>query len=145
MDTVGSSRAQPEPVARAQAVPRDCRIAKASRSNLFLIGRTTRVEPVIDALWPGVAHVGWRPGRRLWFPFEAETFVLYDVDCLWRGEQRRLMEWLTARGGRTQLVTTSTEPLTDRVQANAFLDTLYYRLNTVCVDLRDEPPPARDE
>jgi hypothetical protein len=143
MEILGSSRAQSEPVGHGRVVPRDCRIARACRANLFLIGRTTRVEPVIDALWPGAARVAWRPGRRLWFPFEAETFVLYDVDCLWRGEQRRLTEWLTARAGRTQLVTTSTEPLTDRVQANAFLDMLYYRLNTICVDLRDEPPPAR--
>jgi transcriptional regulator of acetoin/glycerol metabolism len=33
------------------------------------------------------------------------------------------------------VISTSTTPVMPRVQSGAFLDMLYYRLNTVCVDV----------
>jgi DNA-binding NtrC family response regulator len=60
--------------------------------------------------------------------------VLQDVGALCPEEQRRLLNWLEESGGRTQVVSTSAEPLLARVTEGSFLDTLYYRLNTVCVE-----------
>ena len=61
--------------------------------------------------------------------------MLHDVGTLPLDEQLRLLDWLERAEGRTQVVSTSTTPLLPRVQAGAFIDTLYYRLNTVCVDV----------
>jgi len=43
---------------------------------------------------------------------------------------------LAARAaGQTQVVSTTPQPLLPLVQSGTFLARLYYRLNTVCVDL----------
>ncbi len=43
--------------------------------------------------------------------------------------------WLDRAPGRTQVVSTTPALLFPRVQAGAFIDRLYYRLNTVCMDV----------
>jgi transcriptional regulator of acetoin/glycerol metabolism len=49
--------------------------------------------------------------------------------------QIHLLEWLAAAIGRIQVVCTTPAPLLPQVRAGAFIDTLYYRLNTVYVDV----------
>jgi transcriptional regulator of acetoin/glycerol metabolism len=46
-----------------------------------------------------------------------------------------LLDWMEHADGRTQVVSTSSAALLPRVQCGAFIDTLYYRLTTVCVDV----------
>ncbi len=113
-------------------------MARTTGTNLLLIGRTTLTEPIIRALWGDAEPSTWRPGRRLSFPIEAELVVLYDVDSLWHAEQVRLSQWLESRIRPAQIVSTTAEPLWARVASEAFLATLYYRLNTICVDLRSD-------
>ena len=62
------------------------------------------------------------------------TMVLNDVGSLGLQDQIQLLEWLATACGRTQVVSTAPAPLLPQVQAGGFIDTLYYRLNTVCVD-----------
>jgi transcriptional regulator of acetoin/glycerol metabolism len=50
-------------------------------------------------------------------------------------DQCRLLTWLEMSGGRIQVVSTTTSPLLPLVESGVFHDTLYYRLNVVCVDL----------
>jgi transcriptional regulator of acetoin/glycerol metabolism len=50
-------------------------------------------------------------------------------------DQRRLVEWLETRPRRVQIVSTSSAPLQSKVESGAFNDTLYFRLNTVRIDL----------
>jgi transcriptional regulator of acetoin/glycerol metabolism len=78
----------------------------------------------------------WRAGQRLILPSVAGTgtMILQDVGALARDDQRRLLDWLERTSGRTQVVSTSRGPLLPRVLSGAFLELLYYRLNTVCVD-----------
>jgi transcriptional regulator of acetoin/glycerol metabolism len=49
--------------------------------------------------------------------------------------QLQLLDWSARTQGRIQIVSMTSVPLIPRVQIGAFLDTLYYRLNTVCVDV----------
>jgi sigma-54-interacting transcriptional regulator len=63
--------------------------------------------------------------------------ILQDVDALTHADQRRLLDWLDQAAGRTQVVSTTPAPLLPRVQAGAFIDRLYYRLNTVCMDVTE--------
>ena len=62
------------------------------------------------------------------------AIVLNDVGALAIQEQIQLLEWLNTAQGRTQVVSTAPTLLLPRVKAGAFIDTLYYRLNTLCLD-----------
>jgi len=57
-----------------------------------------------------------------------------------------LLDWLDRAAGRTQVVSMTPASLWPRVQAGEFMDRLYYRLNTVCMDvtgyLADVPSAA---
>jgi transcriptional regulator of acetoin/glycerol metabolism len=48
-----------------------------------------------------------------------------------------LFEWLDSTSSGTQVVSTASAPLLPLVEAGAFDDALYYRLNTVYVDLSE--------
>jgi hypothetical protein len=61
--------------------------------------------------------------------------ILQDVGALTDADQRRLLDWLDRAAGRTQVVSTTPASLWPRVQAGAFADGLYYRLNTLCMDV----------
>jgi DNA-binding NtrC family response regulator len=79
----------------------------------------------------------WRPGERLMLPQAAQTgtLLLHNVGSLSLLDQRYLIEWLERAAGQTQVVSTTPMPLLPLVHAGTFLARLYYRLNTVCVDM----------
>jgi DNA-binding NtrC family response regulator len=79
----------------------------------------------------------WCPGERLVLPpaARAGTMILKDVGALAPEDQHRLLDWLEAAAGRTQVVSTTPATLLPRVEAGTFIEQLYYRLNTVCVDM----------
>jgi sigma-54-interacting transcriptional regulator len=119
-------------------LPEDCRLARAAGVNLLLIvpeGTSGFAELLIPELARPV--VSWQPGDRLMLPEASQTgtLLLYDVGALSLPDQRYLIEWLERAAGQTQVVSLSTAPLLPLVQAETFLARLYYRLNTVCVDM----------
>jgi hypothetical protein len=119
-------------------LPEDCRLARAAGVNLLIIvPEETRgvAEVLISELARPV--VSWQPGDRLMLPQASKTgtLLLYDVGALSLPDQRYLIEWLERAAGQTQVVSLSTVPLLPLVQADTFLAKLYYRLNTVCVDM----------
>jgi hypothetical protein len=63
------------------------------------------------------------------------TVVLQDVDRLDLEAQRELLTWLDERGGRVRVISTARRDLFDLVTTGEFLDPLYYRLNTIVVDV----------
>jgi len=116
----------------------DFQIARTSRVNLLVIQHDSAVAELLDQLLPDLNEpiVRWHPGQRLVLPpiHLAGTMVLEDVGALCVEDQQLLLAWLEASEGRTQVVSTTPESLLPRVNNGAFLDTLYYRLNTVCVN-----------
>jgi hypothetical protein len=146
--TVRDDRGPKRPEGRAESTPErpggrapaedELRLVEQHRVNLLLMGQNDIVQPMIDALSARFHQpVGtWSPGERLVLP-PAErtgTMVLNDVGSLALQDQIQLLEWLGTASGRTQVVSTTQSPLLPRVQSGKFIDTLYYRLNTVCVD-----------
>ena len=97
------------------------------------------IENVLDRLLPDLSEpiVSWCPGNRLVLPpvAHAKTLILHDVGSLVFEDQTRLLEWLERADGRTQVVSTCATSLLPLVHTGMFNATLYYRLNTVCVDL----------
>jgi hypothetical protein len=113
-------------------------LVEMHRVNLLLMGGDDVVQPLVESLAARFHQpVGtWSPGERLVLP-PAErtgTMVLNDVGALAVQDQIQLLEWLGTAIGRTQVVSTTPAPLLPRVESGKFIDTLYYRLNTVCVD-----------
>lgn len=112
-------------------------LAEKHRVNVLLMGTNDVVHRVMAALDERLNEpiARWSPGEEFVLPTETVgTMVLNDVGSLPIQEQIQLLEWLTAAHGRTQVVSTTPTPLLPQVKAGAFIDTLYYRLNTVCLD-----------
>ena len=123
---------------RKGLIEEELRLVEQHRVNLLLMGQADVVQPMVEALAARFHQpVGtWSPGERLVLP-PAErtgTMVINDVGALALQDQIQLLEWLGSASGRTQVVSTTPSPLLPRVQAGKFIDTLYYRLNTFCVD-----------
>jgi hypothetical protein len=123
----------------ARAAHVDLLLMGMPRINLLLIAPDAVVQHVLNSLaldlWKPVVH--WSPGETLALPAPtgAGTLILHDVDALPPADQRRLVHWLELAKGRTQLVSTTSAPMLPRVTAGDFNATLFYRLNTVCVDV----------
>jgi Sigma-54 interaction domain len=117
----------------------DWRLARTAHVNLLLIHRNREIQNLLDLIVSDLPKpvATWRPGERLLLPPSARpgTLVLRDVGALSADDQERLAKWLEDAEGRTQVVSTTASPLLPRVQSGRFDETLYYRLNTVYVDV----------
>lgn len=138
IDGVSESR-EYWPMARASHIDLD--FIRMRRVNLLLMGTDRLIQGVLDKLTPNLRSPirTWRAPDPLELPSPAEvgTLILRDVGDLPSVDQRRLLAWLELSAGHTQVVSTSASWLLRRVETNQFLDTLYYRLNTVCVDVNE--------
>jgi transcriptional regulator of aromatic amino acid metabolism len=123
----------------ARSIHVDLQAMGMPRVNLLLVGADSVIQNVIETLLMDlrepIAH--WSVGEPLVLPPEssAGTMILHDVGTLPQWEQRRLLRWLEQTTGPTQVVSTSAVSLLPRVQNGSFVDTLYYRLNTICLDV----------
>jgi len=107
------------------------------RVNLLLVGPDTVTQHVLLLLLPDLANpiTTWCPGEQLALPPPAATgtMIFHEVGSLGLDDQFRLLEYLNTATGRPQIVSTSPTPLLLSVDAGTFDDTLYYRLNHVCM------------
>ena len=120
------------------ALLEDCALAQAARANLLLVHVDAELEDFVESLLLDRREPMpiWHPGEPLVLPHTAKRMmILQNVGALTLDEQRRLLAWLEGPGKRTQIVSTSPVSLLPRVEAGTFLDTLYYRLNVVYVDV----------
>jgi len=120
----------------------DLNIARITKANLLLVGHERLVSNALSLLVPDPTADGviGCEGGRLMLPPPSEriaTLVVRDVDALTADEQQSLLEWLDSSKIRTRVVSTASEPLLPLVATRAFNDTLYYRLNTVYIDLSE--------
>jgi hypothetical protein len=134
---------------RGSQLPDHWRLARAAhvdlllmgmpRVNLLLIAPDGVVRYVLESLLLDLREpiTRWTPGQAFNPPppDESGTLVLRDVHALAPADQLNLLDWLERAGGRTQVVSTTATPLLPRGHVGEFIDTLYYRLNTVCVDV----------
>jgi hypothetical protein len=123
----------------ARAAHVDLLLMGMPRVNLLLVAPEGVVQYVLESFLLDLRQpmTTWRPGERLALPpaHLPGTLILHDVGNLSTAEQLELLGWLADVDRDVQVVSTSTTQVMPRVNSGAFLDTLYYRLNTVCVDL----------
>jgi hypothetical protein len=137
------------PATRLSTLPEHWRLARAAhvdlllmgmpRVNLLLIAPDGVVRYVLESLLLDLEEpiVHRQAGERLVLPpvDRDGTLILHEAGSLCPEDQLLLLDWLERAEGRTQVVSTSSVPLLPRVHSGMFIDTLYYRLNTVCVDV----------
>jgi hypothetical protein len=115
----------------------DLAMVRLRRANLLVVGSEAATGEVLNHLQLSQRDpiVAWRPGQALDLPApgRATTLILHDVDQLTTAAQGAVLRWLDQSAGRMWVVSTSAEPLWPHVEAGAFNDVLYYRLNIVCV------------
>jgi hypothetical protein len=123
----------------ARQARKDLQIGGTPRTNLLLMGTADGIGIVLEML--RLEHrepiLRWHPGQPLELPSpgRAATLVLHDVSELTSDDQHRVLRWLDQAARQIRVVSTTAVPLWPRVETGAFNDMLYYRLNTVCVDL----------
>jgi|SRR5688500_1608115 len=107
--------------------------------NVLLTGGHGATREVLAGLLRDVGGpiLAWYPGERLVLPRHPRvgTMILHEVGMMSQEDQLRLRDWLETRSRRIQIVSTTSAPLEPHVDAGAFNDTLYFRLNTVRIDL----------
>jgi hypothetical protein len=112
------------------------------RVNLLLVAPDAVVRYVLESLLLDLRDpiTQWGPAESLVLPPPGRigTLILHDVGAMPPAAQLDLFGWMERDAGHTQVVSTSASPLLPRVQCGAFIETLYYRLNTICVDVTGE-------
>jgi hypothetical protein len=111
-------------------------MARRERTNVFLIGPVARCDEVIATLGPHligpIVVCRAREGLVLPPPGMVGALILHGVDALVHADQRRLLDWL-GDAVAVKVISTAPAPLLPRIERGAFLDSLYYRLNTICI------------
>jgi hypothetical protein len=79
------------------------------------------------AAWPDASAAPLPPAT----PF---TLLVRNAASLDAHEQERLHHWLGERSGAVRVIATSPVPLYGLVERHQFLESLYYRLNVVCLE-----------
>jgi len=68
----------------------------------------------------------------------ARALILSDVDALSSARQQQLKQWMNEPGnGHVQILSLTTVPLFPLMQAHLFDAELYYRLNTIHLEISD--------
>ena len=123
----------------ARAAHEDLRRMGMPRVNLLVVGAGGMTRNVVGMLLRDRDEpiASWAPGERLQLSALARggTVVLHEVGALSHDDQVHLLDWLEHAVARTQVISTTSRPLLAQVQRGAFLETLFYRLNTICLDV----------
>jgi hypothetical protein len=105
--------------------------------SVLLIGPRDLAEEFLAPLMPSLTSpVVYLDAANPAFPNNScGTLILRDVERLAPLHQDQFLEWLNARHEITCIIALSPRSLFPRVQVGAFSEQLYYRLNTVIVEL----------
>jgi hypothetical protein len=125
---------------RGQGLHRDVDLARATRANVLVVGADQAVSNALAVIVADVERtvVLDLSSEPLWLPSPVRTtptIVIRNVDRLSADEQSELVDWLMVAKGHSRVIATTSRSLLSMVDAEEFSATLYYRLNTVYVDL----------
>ena len=126
---------------RVVSRPDDWWVLQGRHPNVLVTGPRDATRAFLTAIMPSlrqpIHHLACKTPLSL--PTVSGTIILDDVDALPLEEQQGLVRWLdAAQCASSQTVALTTVPLYGQVQAGAFLDTLYYRLNVVHLQVSRE-------
>jgi hypothetical protein len=113
-------------------------LMRRARPNVLLVGALTDIEAALSALVSDAPIVvrDWTCDAPMPERDRPDVVIIRDVDCVPLILQDAWLSWLTDRPDRPQIIATSCAPVFPLVVAGVFRSDLYYRLNTVLLDLR---------
>ena len=124
--------------------PDDWRLLVTARPNVLLegaheitdliVGEAKGFLPTPHATWCGAPPRGDRPA----------TLFVRSISALDHDQQHSLFDWLDSPGDRVQVISTTSEPLYPMVGRGVFLESLYYRLNVMRLDVTIAQDPPLD-
>ena len=119
---------------------RDVALARTTRANVLVVGAEQAVSNALALIIVDVEHalVVDRARESLRLPALSgpmSAVIIRNVDALTRDEQGELLDWLFVSKGLSRVISTTSRPLVTLLDSTEFSSTLYYRLNTVYVDL----------
>jgi hypothetical protein len=105
-------------------------------ANLLVVGPRCALEAFVAAAATEMADPVWLVGPTQEIPIEqAGTFVLYDASRLDAAQQEALLTLSTAETARPQIISLSEKHLWVENGSSPIREDLYYRLNTICLDV----------
>ena len=117
----------------------DLQVGSIPRTNVMVVGSAEATRIVVDMLRLDLRGpiARWRAGQPLDLPApgHAATLIIEHLTRLTRDEQLRVLRWLEDVSGKIRVVSTTAAPVWPQVQSGEFNEVLYYRLNTVFVDM----------
>jgi len=118
--------------------PEDWRAFLKTRANILVTGPDEALKAFVHAARPVFrAPIRSAAGGRAVVFRRASTLILRDVDRLNRAAQRLLLVWMNEpEHADTQIVSTASAPLFPLVEAEEFERDLYYRLNTIWLEVQ---------
>jgi hypothetical protein len=107
-----------------------------AQTNLLLEGDESQVETVLTAVAPSLPRPVTLWGGTLSLPAVREgTLIVPFVNRFDDDQQRQLLGWIEETAGTVRVIATTPGSLFRLVQRGIFLDALYYRLNTIRVEI----------
>jgi len=115
-------------------------LACTVRPNVLVIGPMTRIEATVASIAMALPTpvFYWTSEMPLPEACDGRTIVIRDIGTLSPTLQEAWLAWLNARPARpAQVIATSSIAVFPLVRQGLFLEDLYYRLNTVLLDVRE--------
>jgi len=113
-------------------------VFRGAHPNALLVGSEASAKAAISRLLPFLRPpvVHWHP-RAVAEPTlpASGTLVIWDVDTMGLMQQEQLLMWMDSLAADVQVISVGGSPVFPLVLREEFLDTLYYRLNIVCLTL----------
>lgn len=113
-------------------------VCLSTQANVLLIGPDDVTNAFLKMVRPHLQDpvAILRGGEPFTLPSEpVGTLILANVGAFTLAEQSQLDQWLTHRLSRVQVISTSTTGLMSMLATKSFLEALYYRLNTIYIDV----------
>ena len=129
------------PLANDSSPTGERKMRRASRPNILVVGAPTDVEAALSpiASCAPTTVYDWTLDSPMPSCDRSSIVIIRDVDRVPIALQDVWLSWLTDRYERPQIIATSHVPVFPLVGAGLFRSELYYRLNTVLLDLRACP------
>jgi hypothetical protein len=114
-------------------------ILRTSQINALLVGPRRLTEAAVATIERGGRQpmTWWAPDQGIDVPeLHTGTLVIRDVDCLDVLQQERLTQWIGAHSPGVQVLALASTPLFAKVEGGQYSAALYYRVNTVVIEVR---------
>jgi hypothetical protein len=121
-------------VGTALRLPADWDLLLIAPVNVLLIGEPATTSALVEAMRSHLVEplVTVDGHDALNLP-SVGTVILFDVEELVLAGQQRLNAWLAQDDHRPRVISTSRVSLIPMIAAGMFAESLYYRLNTLCL------------